>query len=168
VPAHRAIMSRRRAAHLARWTVRRSSGMKPTRSPATVRLAVAADAVAIIDLHFAAVHRTASTFYSPEVLDSWSRRPDEARYLQMREIITGGDEVILVAEDASEVVGFGSVVPRVRELRAVYVHPDAGRRETVETRSRSAADIGVNPSVAALLVMSKDASGRLLGLHAGR
>lgn len=98
------------------------------RSRSTVRPAVVADAEAIIDLHFAAVHCTASTFYSPEVLDCWSGHPDEARYQQMREVITRGDELVLVAEDALGVVAFGSIVPRLRELRALYVHPDAGRR----------------------------------------
>jgi L-amino acid N-acyltransferase YncA len=95
---------------------------------ATVRPAVTADAVAIVNVHFAAVHRTAATFYSPEVLDLWSTRPDDARYQQMREVIAGGDEFILVAETAAGVVAFGSIVPQLRELRAVYVHPDAGRR----------------------------------------
>jgi putative acetyltransferase len=94
----------------------------------TVRPAVSADAVAIIDVHFAAVHRTASTFYSSEVLDNWSPQPNEARYQQMREIIAGDEELVLVAEDASGVVAFGSIVPRLRELRAVYVHPNTGRR----------------------------------------
>ncbi len=102
--------------------------MEEERSGATVRSAVVADAEAIIDLHFDAVHRTASTFYPSAVLDSWSRRPDEARYQRMREIITGDDELVLVAEAASEVVAFGSIVPHLPELRAVYVHPDAGRR----------------------------------------
>jgi GNAT superfamily N-acetyltransferase len=102
--------------------------MEDKSNRATVRPAVAADAVAIIDLHFAAVHRTASAFYSSEVLDSWSRQPDEARYQQIREVIAKGDELVLVAEDDSRVVAFGSIVPRLRELRAVYVHPDAGRR----------------------------------------
>src|SRR5512134_1078711 len=37
-------------------------------------------------------------------------------------------EFILVAETAAGVVAFGSIVPQLRELRAVYVHPDAGRR----------------------------------------
>ena len=86
-----------------------------------VRPAVAADAIAIVDLHFVAVHRTASTFYAAEVIDSWSRPPDEARYQQVRQTITGGDELILVAEDSSGVVAFGSIVPRLRELRAVYI-----------------------------------------------
>jgi putative acetyltransferase len=102
--------------------------MEDTRSGTTIRPAVVADAEAIIDLHFAAVHRTASTVYPPAVLDSWSRRPDEGRYQRMREIITGGDELVLVADRASGIVVFGSIVPRLREVRAVYVHPDAGRQ----------------------------------------
>jgi putative acetyltransferase len=93
-----------------------------------VRPASAADAIAIVDLHFAAVHRTASTFYPSEVIVDWSAQPNETRYQQMREIIAGDEELVLVAEDARGVVAFGSIVPRVRELRAVYVHPDAGRR----------------------------------------
>jgi putative acetyltransferase len=93
-----------------------------------VRAAVGEDAVAIVNVHFAAVHRTAAAFYSPEVLDRWSTCPDDARYQQMREVIAGGDELVLVAETAAGIVAFGSIVPRLRELRAVYVHPDAGRR----------------------------------------
>jgi hypothetical protein len=91
--------------------------------PVTVRPAVAADAKAIIDLHFAAVHRTASTSNPPEVLDSWSRPPDETRYQQMRDAIAGGDEVVVVAEAPSGIVAFGSIVPRLRELRAVLEIP---------------------------------------------
>lgn len=102
--------------------------MKDKRSSTTVRPAVAVDATAIVHLHFAAVHRTASMFYAAEVLDSWAGSPDESRYRQMLQTITGGDELILVAEDRSGVVAFGSIVPRLRELRAVYVHPEAGRR----------------------------------------
>ena len=40
-----------------------------------IRPAIVADAIAIIDLHFAAVHQSASSFYSPEVLNSWSPQP---------------------------------------------------------------------------------------------
>jgi putative acetyltransferase len=100
--------------------------MEDKRRLATVRPAVVADAEAIANVHFAAVHRTASTFYSTAVLDSWSSHPDEGRYGRMREVITGDDELVLVAEMAQGVVAFGSIVPRLAELRAVYVHPDAG------------------------------------------
>jgi putative acetyltransferase len=93
-----------------------------------VRSASGADAEAIICTHFAAVHQTASEFYPPEVLNSWSRQPDEARYEQIRRAIAKGDELFVVAEDASGVVGFGSIVPSLQELRAVYVHPRLARR----------------------------------------
>jgi len=79
-------------------------------------------------VHFAAVHETAASFYQPEVLDSWSKQPDEARYQYVRAAIASDEEIILVAQDASGVVGFGSIVPSLRELRAVYVHPKVGRR----------------------------------------
>lgn len=101
--------------------------MNETQGGATVRPATVSDAKAIIDLHFAAVHRSASGFYSSAVLESWSRPPDEARYLRMRAIIAGGDELVLVAQVDSGVVAFGSIVPRLAELRAVYVRPDVGR-----------------------------------------
>lgn len=93
-----------------------------------VRAATVTDAVGIIDVHHAAVHQIASSSYPPEVLDNWSREPDERRYQQMRDIIATGDELILIAEDDSRVCGFGSIVPRLGELRAVYVRPGLGRR----------------------------------------
>jgi putative acetyltransferase len=93
-----------------------------------IRPATAADAEAIIDLHFAAVHQTAAAFYPPEVLDSWSRQPDERRYQHIRQAVAKGDELFIVAQNASGVVGFGSIVPSLQELHAVYVHPTVGRR----------------------------------------
>ncbi|HEY8224171.1 MAG TPA: GNAT family N-acetyltransferase [Pyrinomonadaceae bacterium] len=93
-----------------------------------VRSASGADAEAIIRTHFAAVHETASKFYPSEVLNSWSHEPDEARYEQIRRAIAKGDELYVVAEDSSGVAGFGSIVPSLQELRAVYVHPRVARR----------------------------------------
>jgi len=93
-----------------------------------IRPAVVADATAIIDVHFAAVHQTAASFYPRAVLDSWSREPDEGRYEQIRRATANGEELLVVAEDASGIVGFGSIMPTLQELRAVYVHPRAGRR----------------------------------------
>jgi putative acetyltransferase len=94
----------------------------------TLRPATAADAVAMIDLHFAAVHMTAAGAYPSDVLDSWSPLPDEARYEDMRRAIANGEELLVVAECLSQVVGFGSIVPHLGELRAVYVHPSDARR----------------------------------------
>ena len=93
-----------------------------------IRPAIVADAIAIIDLHFSSVHQSASSFYPPEVLNSWSTQPDETRYDHIRRALEKGEELFVVAEDASGVIGFGSIVPLLQELRAVYVHPRAGRQ----------------------------------------
>lgn len=86
--------------------------------PVQVRPAVDTDAESIVHAHFAAVHQTASDFYPREVLESWSRHADETRYQQIRQAIAKRNELFLVAEDVSGVVGFGSIVPALHELRA--------------------------------------------------
>jgi putative acetyltransferase len=93
-----------------------------------IRPATLADAEAIVAVHFAAVHHTAAAFYPPDVLDRWSRQPDERRFEQIRRAVARGEELLVVARDSSGVVGFGSIVPSLQELHAVYVHPRAGRR----------------------------------------
>jgi putative acetyltransferase len=93
-----------------------------------VRAAKPADAEAIIHVHYAAVHETASAFYPPDIIEAWSRKPDEARYQWMRELITKGEEIVIVAETGSGILGFGIMMPKLRELRALYVHPTAGRQ----------------------------------------
>jgi N-acetylglutamate synthase-like GNAT family acetyltransferase len=109
--------------------------VQPDQSPARnttnqvqIRVAKPADAEAIIHVHHAAVHETASPFYPSEILDGWSPKPGEMRYQWMRQMITKGDEVVIVAEARSEIVGFGLIIPKLRELRALYVHPLAGRQ----------------------------------------
>lgn len=86
-----------------------------------VRPASAADAPAIVDLHFAAVHETASVLYPAEVITRWAKLPDEMRFQQVRDAISQADELLVVAEKISEVIGFGSIISRLQELRAVYV-----------------------------------------------
>jgi putative acetyltransferase len=93
-----------------------------------IRPAFEVDAEAMSHIHFEAVHRTAAPFYPNEVIDEWSPVPDALRIDQFRRAICGGEELFLAAEhDRGDVVGFGSIVPSAAELRAVYVHPDAGR-----------------------------------------
>jgi GNAT superfamily N-acetyltransferase len=93
-----------------------------------VRTANPADAEAIIQVHYAAVHETASAFYPAEIIEDWSRTPDEARYQWMCQLITKGDDIVIVAEGQPGVLGFGFIIPKSHELRALYVHPAAGRR----------------------------------------
>ena len=95
----------------------------------SIRTAKPADAEAIIHVHYAAVHETASAFYPNEILEDWSRKPDESRYQWMRQLIAQGDEIVVVAENESRIEGFGLLIPKLNELRALYVHPSAGCRK---------------------------------------
>jgi putative acetyltransferase len=92
-----------------------------------IRAAIESDAEAVARVLFEAIRQTASASYPPAVIENWGRLPDEARYAQIRSAISGTDELCYVAEHAGEVVGFGSIVPSLSELRAVYVRPDVGR-----------------------------------------
>ncbi len=82
----------------------------------------------MIQVHYAAVHQISSVFYSAEIIEAWSRRPDEARYKWMREVIAKGDVTVMVAEDGPAVVGFGMIDPQLAELRALYVAPESCHR----------------------------------------
>ena len=79
-------------------------------------------------MHYEAVHQTAFEFYPYEILEVWSARPGEARYIWMRNVIANGDNVVVVGEVDSCILGFGIFVPRLEEICALYVHPASGRR----------------------------------------
>jgi putative acetyltransferase len=92
-----------------------------------IRAANPSDAEAIIHVHYEAVHQTAYAFYPYEILEAWSARPGEARYCWMRNVIVNTDNIVVVGQAESTILGFGILVPRLEELCALYVHPDAGR-----------------------------------------
>jgi len=94
----------------------------------SVDIARPEDATAIAKIHFAAVHQTAAAWYSEEVRLAWSPPVNEGRIERMRLVIERSEEVTLVVRSHEAVVGFGSLVPADCELRAVYVHPQWGRR----------------------------------------
>jgi putative acetyltransferase len=93
-----------------------------------IRRATAGDTQGIVQVHFAAVHQTASVSYPSDVLFAWSAKPDEKRWERVRLGITFGEEIFEVAEIDRVVRGFGVIVPANRELRALYVEPAFGRR----------------------------------------
>jgi putative acetyltransferase len=90
----------------------------------SLRPAVATDAEEIARVRHSAIHRIAAAAYPPEAIEAWSGTLDERRYQRFRDVISGGEERIYIAEHASTVVGFGSVIPARNELRAVYVDGD--------------------------------------------
>ena len=94
----------------------------------SLRRATLGDATAIAEIHHAAVQQTAASFYPPDVLNAWSGPPRAEGSPRVRELIGSDDELFVVAEDGATVVGFASVFVPDEQLRAVYVHPAAGRR----------------------------------------
>jgi putative acetyltransferase len=92
-----------------------------------IELAQAQDAAAIIEVHYAAVHQTARSFYSEDVINSWSRPISHDRVERIKQVVTNSDEWMIVARQNNLIVGFGSIVPNNNELRALYVHPSFGR-----------------------------------------
>lgn len=86
------------------------------------------DAAALLEIHAAAVHQTAASYYSEEVINSWSRLPitsDRVEHIQQK-WIKNSDLRVIVAKQNNNTVGFG-MIHKENELQGLYVHPDFGR-----------------------------------------
>ena len=92
-----------------------------------IRPTIVDDAQGILKTHSAAVHRTASRQYASDILTAWAAPLDADNVRRMGGIIASQSELVLVAEIGAKIAGFGSIVPKNSELRAIYVHPDFGR-----------------------------------------
>jgi putative acetyltransferase len=98
-------------------------------SPITIEPAKPADAQALLEIHAAAVHQTAASYYSQEILDNWSRLPitgDRVERVRQR-WIEHPDRRVIVARHNGQVIGYG-FIHIDGELQSLYVHPDHGRR----------------------------------------
>lgn len=93
-----------------------------------IRKAREEDARGILEVHYAAVHGDPIDFYDEEVLDDWSPVVDDERISNFLSRPQLEDEVVRVAEMDSTVVGFATIVPKLSELRACYVHPRLTRQ----------------------------------------
>ncbi len=103
------------------------------------------DARGMLEVHYAAVHGAPVNYYDEERLDEWSPKVDDERILAFLTRSQIDEEVTHVALEDELIVGFGTVVPSLNELRACYVHPDCtrqgiGRRllEVLEEEARAA------------------------------
>lgn len=93
-----------------------------------VRPAVREDAEAILTVHYAAVHGTASADYDVDICRSWSPPVDAERVDAYHRNAAADGMLAMVAVVHGRVVGFAAIVPAESELQAVYVAPDVGRR----------------------------------------
>jgi len=94
----------------------------------STRRATVVDAVAMVAIHFAAVHKLGAESYPPAVLEAWSPPSGTRRLSSLSDAIASDHEVLLVAEMEGTVVGWGALHPAQGELRAIYVHPSHARR----------------------------------------
>jgi putative acetyltransferase len=94
--------------------------------PFIIRTAESRDAPAILAVHRAAVRGVAASFYGPLIIEDWSPQQTPIdRIERLANDIASGEEVAVVGQNPmNTIVGFGSIVPSIMELRAVYVHPD--------------------------------------------
>lgn len=92
-----------------------------------IELAQAQDAATIVEVHHAAVHQTARSFYSEEVINSWSPPISNDRIERIKQVIENSDEWMIVARQNNLIVGFGCIAPKNNALRGLYVHPSFGR-----------------------------------------
>jgi putative acetyltransferase len=101
-----------------------------TTSSFTLQSGTPEDALAIIDAHRDAVRGTAVGYYSREIIEEWAPIvASQERVNGFAQMIRSGEEVVVVAVGPSgNIVGFGSIVPKNDELRAVYVRLEYGRK----------------------------------------
>lgn len=92
--------------------------------PVTIRQAVAGDAPAMVEVHYAAVQAVDRRHYSDEVLSAWSPPPDASRRDWLADLIGRDSTLGLVAVSGGHsIVGFCIALPGQALLKALYVHP---------------------------------------------
>lgn len=88
------------------------------------RPALAGDAPAMVDVHYAAVQAVDRRHYSGEVLSAWSPPPDASRSRWLADLISRDSTLSSVAVSAGDaIVGFCIAIPEQVLLKALYVHP---------------------------------------------
>jgi ribosomal protein S18 acetylase RimI-like enzyme len=87
------------------------------------------DARAVLGIHYAAVRLGAIAAYPQEVVEAWSRRPDDDKRIQgiKKGWIENPEMYFVVVKVGDRIVGFGQIDTR-GEVQGVYVHPIFGRR----------------------------------------
>lgn len=89
------------------------------------------DARAYLETHRASIVGVASADYSADLLEAWAPPVTDESVAAFAG--NPDDEICIVAELDGEIVGIGSVVLRLNELRACYVSPK-GIRKGIGTR----------------------------------
>jgi putative acetyltransferase len=112
-----------------------------------LKLAEVSDAEDIINIHYSAVHEIAGSWYPEEIIQNWAMPKTPEKIKQLTDAIQGDEEIFVVGRINDKIVGFGSIIAKRNELRAVYVHPSLGRQgigtQILADLERSAIERGV-------------------------
>lgn len=92
--------------------------------PLTIRPARTADAAGILRVHREAILAKASAHYNQSDLKAWAVGPTPERVARTQQQIADSEFVVLVAQTANQIIGFGVAVPSQQRLRALYVLPN--------------------------------------------
>lgn len=88
------------------------------------RPALAGDAPAMVDVHYAAVQAVDRRHYSDDVLSAWSPPPDASRRDWLADLVRRESTLCTVAvSSGGAIVGFCIALPEHALLKALYVHP---------------------------------------------
>jgi putative acetyltransferase len=102
----------------------------------------------IMNIHYSAVHEIAASWYPEEIIQNWAMPKTPEKIKQLTDAIQGGEEIFVVGKINNRTVGFGIIMPKCNELRAVYVHPAFGRQgigtQILAGLERIAIERGVN------------------------
>ena len=124
------------------------------KKPIQIRLFQPKDAKRIIQLHYNAVHKIASKDYKPEILNDWSPPFSFERVKKFVENQSKGKEVTMVAEINRRIVGFGVIVPKENEVRAIYVSPQVKRKGIGSTLLRKLEELAKEKGIKKLRLES--------------
>lgn len=91
----------------------------------TIRQARALDAVAILNVHREAILSKAVNHYEQLTLHAWALGTTPDRVTRIEQQIADPEFIVLVAESGDEVIGYGVAAPSRKQLRALYVKPNA-------------------------------------------
>lgn len=89
----------------------------------TVREATVDDAADILDLHIASIRALGPAAYDEEQVAAWAEKDEGTETYP----IGDDDHYLVVAKAGETTVGYGHLIPKNREVRAVYVHPEYAR-----------------------------------------
>jgi len=91
----------------------------------TIRPARPGDAVAMLRVHREAILSKAADHYRQSTLDAWALGVTPDRVARAERQIADPGFIVLIAEAGDEAIGYGVAVPSHRQLRALYVKPNA-------------------------------------------